>query len=116
VQIEEYSFVAVYVTSFGTLMLGEVLELLLLHYAGKRNAELTRYLDLPIEVVHEVCVDVDRMVWNTLKMETCFVRCFGGEMGLTDDVDFAAFVLKHNFRENKGKIKCERGFNLLQHI
>ena len=105
----------VYETRFGILMLGEVLELLLLHYAGKRNAELTRYLDLPIVVVHEkVCVDVDKMEWNTLKMETCFVRCFGGEMGLTDDVDFAAFVLKHNFRENKGKIKCERGINLLQ--
>ena len=28
-------------------------------------------------------------------------------MELTDDVDFDAFVLKQNFQENKGKIKCE---------
>ena len=87
-------------------------------YAGKRNAGLSRYLDRPIEVNHEVVyVDVDRMTWNILKMETYFVRCFDGEMGLTDDVDFAAFALKHNFRENKGKIKNgKEEFNLLQHI
>ena len=35
------------------------------------------------------------------------MRCFDVEIELTDDVDFAAFALKHNFRENKGKIKSK---------
>ena len=101
-QIEECSFAAGYETMFelGYSMKAGVLGLWLLRYAGKRNVESTYYCDLKVGLhVVVVYVDGDMMVLDTLKMETCFVRCFGGEVGLTDDVEFAAFVLKHNFQE-----------------
>ena len=46
-------------------------------------------------------MDGGMTILNTLKMETCFVRRFGDEVGLTVDADFAAFALKHNFRNKK---------------
>ena len=49
-------------------------------------------------MVDEVGENLHKVQQNTLKMETYFVRCFGGEMELTDDVDFDAFGLKQNFR------------------
>ena len=89
---------------FGLLMKEEVLGLSLLHCVGKRNAELNHYYGQKTKL-HAVFED--KMVGYILKMETCFVRCFGGEIGLFDDADFAAIVLKQNFRENKEKTKCE---------
>ena len=56
-------------------------------------------------------MDGGMTILNTLKMETCFVRRFGDEVGLTDDADFAAFALKHNFRNKKTEKQNMKGWN-----
>ena len=49
--------------------------------------------------------ELNRVLQNISKIESYFVRCFGGEMKLSDDVDFDAYALKQNFQENKEKTK-----------